>query len=426
MNFAARKPGPAKPTQEKRHYSASGWVTPSIVGGLCLVLVGAAIERGRGNLQKLRTHMETPVAVEAPPPTAGGQDPIHLTRSATSIGRGAEMLSVTLLPGRGMNVFQITAMIPGRGEVPLLVSPALADAPGILSGKRDDANGSASTTLGGAILLPWAQTLSGTPGGAPGMLETTWDGTRLAFPAANGRSNTSVEGLLLNRGADSVKSDVLPDGQSALATFHAGSFNGDWPSTVDVTVLAELTADSVDFTVTAINTGPQPAPFGIGWHPFFAIPSNDRANALLKIPSQTVMEVDHRTGLPTGKTVEIDDTPRDFSHVKGTKLGAADLNETYTSLQSATGSPVAELTDTASNVRLRVIPLTASINSMRVIAPADKPWVSIGPNTNLDDPFGPEWGKPEIAGMVILAPGQSLKWKVRIEIALLGASDTAQ
>ena len=52
-----------------------------------------------------------------------------------------------------MNVFQITAMIPGHGEVPLLVSPPLADANNILSGTHDDINGSASTTLGGALLI---------------------------------------------------------------------------------------------------------------------------------------------------------------------------------------------------------------------------------------------------------------------------------
>ena len=56
------------------------------------------------------------------PTGPGGQDPIRLSRSATSIGKGVELISATFLPGRGMNVFQITALIPGHGEVPLLVS----------------------------------------------------------------------------------------------------------------------------------------------------------------------------------------------------------------------------------------------------------------------------------------------------------------
>lgn len=428
MNFAARKNSPQRGSPAKRHYSTSGWVTPGIVAFVCLGLIIAAAERGHGNFQKLWARIDPPPPVIETPPGPGGQDAVHLSRSATTIGKGAELLSVTLLPGRGMNVFQITAMIPGHGEVPLLVSPQLADATGILTGDHDDANGSASTTLGGALLAPWAQSLSGTPTGTPGLLETAWNGHRLTFPAAGPRSMMSVEGLLLNRGADSVRSSMLPDGQSAVATFHAGDFNGNWPSNVEVTVLAELTARTLDLTVTAENTGQQPAPFGIGWHPFFAIPTGNRSSALITIPSHSVMEVDHRTGLPTGKSVQIDDTARDFSRPGGTKLGLTSLNETYTNLLPGTGSgPIAELSDPGDNLKLSIIPLSSSITSMRVIAPADKSWVSIGPNTNLDDAFGPEWGQPQNAGMVTLAPGATLRWKVRIEISLLGATDaTAQ
>ena len=42
-----------------------------------------------------------------------------------------------------MNVFQITALIPGHGEVPLMVSLPLAGVNSILSGEGEDANGSA-------------------------------------------------------------------------------------------------------------------------------------------------------------------------------------------------------------------------------------------------------------------------------------------
>ncbi len=113
----------------------------------------------------------------------------------------------------------------------------------------------------------------------------------------------------------------------------------------------------------------------------------------------------------------------DFSRTSGTKLGSLPINATYTSLLSGVASgPVAELTDPSYNYRLSVIPLTQDITSMRVISPGDKAWVSIGPNTNLDDPFGPEWDSPENAGMITLAPGASLRWKVRLEISQMGAS----
>ena len=78
----------------------------------------------------------------------GGENALTLTRKATAGGSKPEFLSVTLLPGRGMNMFQVTAAIPGKGEIPLLRSPSLADAPKILSGMGRDESGSASFGLG--------------------------------------------------------------------------------------------------------------------------------------------------------------------------------------------------------------------------------------------------------------------------------------
>jgi galactose mutarotase-like enzyme len=425
MKFGRPQTGQRKPSAGGRHYSAQGWVTPSLVGLLSVALLIAAFERGHGNFHKLKTRVDPQPPAEVMPEGPGGQDPVRLSRSATAIGRGAELISATFLPGRGMNVFQVTALIPGHGEVSLLASPPIASAAGILNGQDDDANGSASASLGGAILLPWAQRLSGSSKSSAGVLSSNWNGKRLSFPAENEGSNMSVEGLLLNRGADSVKSDVLPDGQSVVAVFHAGDFSGNWLSTVEVTVEAQLTAHDLDMTVTAKNTGQQPAPFGVGWHPFFAIPSGNRAEATLSVPSQTVMEVNKQSGLPTGRMVSVANSAQDLSKVGGVKLGTAPINATYTSLLSGAGSgPVAELSDPSYNYRLSVIPLTPDITSMRVIAPADKGWVSIGPNTNLDDPFGPEWDNPENAGMITLAPGATLRWKVRLEISQLGASST--
>jgi len=45
----------------------------------------------------------------------GGQDVIKLERSPLVGGGGPEFLSATLMPGRGMNVLQITAFLPQKG-----------------------------------------------------------------------------------------------------------------------------------------------------------------------------------------------------------------------------------------------------------------------------------------------------------------------
>ena len=69
----------------------------------------------------------------------GGQKIVTLTRAATSKTK-PEFTSITLAPGRGMELLQITANFPGKGEVNVLASPDLAGAKKMLD-VDDDAFG---------------------------------------------------------------------------------------------------------------------------------------------------------------------------------------------------------------------------------------------------------------------------------------------
>jgi hypothetical protein len=64
----------------------------------------------------------------------GGQKLVTLTRTATSKTK-PEFTSVTLAPGRGMELIQITANFPGKGSVNVLASPDLAAAKDMLDAK---------------------------------------------------------------------------------------------------------------------------------------------------------------------------------------------------------------------------------------------------------------------------------------------------
>jgi hypothetical protein len=329
---------------------------------------------------------------------------------------------VTLLPGRGFNLWQLTASIPGRGEVPLLVSPDAASLSDILTGQGSDSNGSAAANFGGAFLAPFASQMTGGTAPGTGILQTQWQGQRLSFPAQAPGSTLSTEGLLLNRGADMVKTSSLPDGESAQALFHAGTFFGGWPSDTDVSITVELSGHTVDLIMTAHNIGTIAEPFGMGWHPYFAIPSGNRGDARLVIPSNTRLEPpDRHTGMYSGNLLTTTGTPYDYISAGGTRLGNNSLDETYLDLHTGllSDGPMAELRDAGANYGLRVIAETPNIKTMRVIAPAGKPWVSIGPNTNVPDPFGHQWDHLDSTGMVILQPGDSVQWKVRLEIFAL-------
>ena len=93
-------------------------------------------------------------------------------------------------------------------------------------------------------------------------------------------------------------------------------------------------------------------------------------------------------------------TAEDFSRLRrhGARNRRCQRDPTPSLLSSVGNGPEAQLIDPGYNLKLSVIALTPDITSMRVIAPAEKPWVSIGPNTNLEHPFGPEWDNPETRG----------------------------
>ena len=396
-------------------------ITIAVAVLLLLVAVGVK-ERGRGNFRKLKTELGVPkpVSPESVAILPGGQDPVVLQHAQTTDMDNPEFVSATLLPGRGMNVLQIQAYLPQKGTVNLLASPSLEDAAKQMTGEDKDADGLASLSMGGAIEAPWANRIWGVPLGDDTI--ATWRGHSLHLPA---EGNESDGGLLLKRQADTVKTNVMPDGGQVQAIYDAGDFDGRWISHTVITTTVQLNSRALEMSISARNTGDQAEPVGIGWQPKFAILSGDRGQATLQLPSALHVEVaDSHGGMPTGKLSPVEGTPYDFTGHDGARLGSLNLNDSFVHLKQGLldNGPFAELRDPKSNYGLRITIMSPTIKAIHVNAPADSPFVSISPQFNYDDPFGHEWAKNEDTGMVVLEPGQTAQWKIRLEIFALDAT----
>jgi galactose mutarotase-like enzyme len=237
------------------------------------------------------------------------------------------------------------------------------------------------------------------------------------------------DGLLLANAADSADTTALPDGGQAQAVFHAGDFGAHWPSKTDVTVTVLLGSQWIELTVVARNTGDAAEPMGIGWHPRFAIFDGNREQLRLRLPGEMREEVrDRESGLPTGVLLPVNGTPYDFTGRGGAALGKMDLDDSFVALHRdlMDNSSVAELSDPANDYGIRLTALSPTIKAFRVVAPADADYVSIGPQFNYDDPFGREWSKDTDTGMVVLQPGQSTQWEVRLELYSLAGNQNAK
>jgi aldose 1-epimerase len=398
----------------------------TVTVAVVLLLVAVALkERGRGHLTKLKTEFGVSHTVphEAVAVRPGGQDAVVLEHAQVADADSPQFVSATLLPGRGMNLLQIKAHLPQMGTVDLLASPSLEDAAKQMTGEGDDADGSASMAMGGAIEAPWAGRIWGVA--SNGTNVTTWQGHTLDLPA-NGRVSTG--GLLLDRQADTVKTNVMPDGGQAQAIYSAGNFDGHWISHTQITTTVQLNSRALEISIAARNTGTEAEPVGIGWHPRFAILSGDRGQARLKLPDALHAETaDRRDGMPTGRLLPVVGTPSDFTGHDGARLGELNLNDSFVHIKQGLldNGAIAELRDPKSNYGLRITILSPSIKAIHVDAPANASFVSIDPRFNYDDPLGHEWAKDEDTGMVVLQPGQTVQWKIRLEIFAL-EGDTSQ
>ena len=362
----------------------------------------------------------------APKPAAavaqiGGEDVVHLQRTATSNGAKPEFLSATIFPGRGMNLFQITANIPGKGEVKVLASPSVEDAAAKLNGGPDDQYGNASFSFGGAFLVPFPNRIRGKLSPDGKTITTDWHGKPITVPAnwpgkSPGAEKVAMHGLIVASKTDDVKTETTSDGQTATGVIHAGNFGGYWPSQTDLNFSIALSGDSVEATITAKNIGNEPEPMSIGWHPYFAIPSGDREHALLHIPAQQMAEVNNYNDVfPTGKLIPVKNTKYDFTVPGGVPLRDGFLDDNFSQLQRTDGAVVVDLTDPGANYGIHVEGESPLIKTVQVYAPPEKTFVAIEQQFNFGDPWGKEWRGMD-TGMVTLKPGQSVTWKCKLAL----------
>jgi len=346
-------------------------------------------------------------------PQVGGADVLTLVRKPTSGGSKLEFLSVTLFPGRGMNLFQITANVPGHGVTELLKSPSVAEAAEKLNGVGDDAFGNLNHSFGAAFLIPFSSRISGTVSADGKTVATSWQGKPIVLPD-DFMGKYAVHGLLNELKADDLHVTNTADGQTVTGVIHAGSFGGHWLSETDLHFVIALTGGAVDVAVTAKNVGKESEPMAIGWHPYLAIPSGDRAQARVHVPAATIARLDDKDGLTTGELDPVAGTSKDFNAVEGRVLDES-MNNNFSHLTRTKGVLDAWLADPKWGYGIRVAGLSPQINTVHLYSPKNGGFAAIEEQFNFQDPFGKEW-KGMDTGMVALGVGESVVWRVRLEL----------
>ena len=344
----------------------------------------------------------------------GGEPVVRLT-AQDAPATGPAFLEASVLPGRGMMLLQAKLRLPSGQVVDAIAAPEPHAAARVLDGGPEDFAGDKSFSFGGAILAPYANRIRGRPVEGAREIETEVAGRTVRLPRnwggkAAGAEQYAMHGLILDA--------RVPWRQAApsrvTGRLEAADFGGRWPGRAALDFDWRLERGGLSLRVSAANIGTGPLPMGLGWHPYFALPSGERRQARLWMPARSRTVVgNYDEVLPTGEIEAVAGGPYDFRASGGRALGETYLDDCFTDLERAAGNAMAEIRDPASGFGLRLASASPQVRAMQVYAPPDKAFIVVEPQFNLADPYGPEW-RGRDTGMALIPPGGSVAYDARL------------
>jgi len=118
----------------------------------------------------------------------------------------------------------------------------------------------------------------------------------------------------------------------------------DYPFSLDLSIEYRLGREGLAVTTTAANTGDIALPFGLGFHPYLTVGSEQVDTALLRLPATRRLVLDARA-LPTGEVQPVAGTEFDFTG--GRSIGPTQMDTAFTGLErDADGLAWVQLEDT--------------------------------------------------------------------------------
>lgn len=168
----------------------------------------------------------------------------------------------------------------------------------------------------GALLAPWPNRVAGA--------RWRWEGRELELPVNDPNSGSALHGLVF----DVDWTFELIDATSAVLTYALAAQPG-YPFPLLLTVSYALGRDGLRCALRAVNVGAEPAPVGLGVHPYIAVPGMVD-DVLLTLPATTLLETDS-VWQETGRRA-VAGTGLDFS--SGRRIGDTALDDAFTDVRA--------------------------------------------------------------------------------------------
>jgi aldose 1-epimerase len=169
----------------------------------------------------------------------------------------------------------------------------------------------------GQPLLPWPNRL------ADGHYR--FEGREYQLPIDEVSASNAIHGL--TRWLNWRAVDQQPDRVTMALRLHP---RPGYPFSLDVRLTYRLADDGLAVHAEAVNVGSQSLPFGVGFHPYYAVGTPLVDAATLRVPAARMLELDSR-GLLTGRLLDVAKTDRDFRTAR--PIGATRLDTCFTDFE---------------------------------------------------------------------------------------------
>jgi aldose 1-epimerase len=216
-----------------------------------------------------------------------------------------------------------------------------------------------------------------------------WQGTLYPLVRNNGQEPHAIHGIGWQRPWDLLESD---DRYALLSHEHRA--DAAWPFAFDASQTFRLREDSLELTLSLTNQSTQPAPAGLGWHPFFM----KRAGCHLSFDAAGRWEMGEDK-LPTRRVrsagIDADCAQLDVDHCYDGWRGEARLR------------------DAAFDIRIG-----SNLTRLVVFTAPGRDCIAIEPVSHVNNAMGlaAAGQDPASLGLATLRPGESLSAQMTIEV----------
>ena len=279
-----------------------------------------------------------------------------LTLTAAS-GSAAE-----IAPARGFNCYRFAARLPGRDE-PVEV---LASEPAFPAGGKPSHSGI-------PLLCPFPNRVK-----AGEYVVDQQESHLMPLGDGDGEvhsdgAGNAIHGFVFDRPwRTRDRSDAAVTGAFRLSEDAPGRLPL-WPSDFELTVTYRVDAATLRCDLRVENVGGEPLPFGLGTHPYFALPfggAGTAADCRVTVPAAGRWEL--VGGVPTGEVV---DAAGEYDLRDGPTFGGLDLDDVYTRVAAEDGVITSVIENPAAGLRI-VQRCDAAFREQVVFTP---PWFREGP-----------------------------------------------